>query len=80
VEFIKNGLARMRGARQLPTEDHVEYQVKTQWSVKDLSLTFDTRQQARDYRRLLAESRHNITSEIWRREFTSGFMTEEKIS
>lgn len=45
---------------------------------KQFNMVFDTRQNARDYRRLLKESRMKLSSDIWEQVFDDGVQTEER--
>lgn len=57
--------------------NRVEYLVKTD-ADRDLSLSFHRRQDAREYKRLLAMSKHQISSVIVRLEWHDGYIATER--
>ena len=75
--FFVDRLTR-RHAGKAEDLTHVEYHVKPD-SQRDLSLIFGTREEARQYKRLLARSRYQISSVIIRREWDDGLVADERI-
>jgi len=45
---------------------------------KEFSMIFDTRQQARDYKRVIKESRMKLNADIWEQVFDEGLQVKEK--
>lgn len=79
MELLRGLVNRLTGvAHQVPEDlTHVDYQVKPD-TKRDLSLVFSTRQEAREYKRLLANSRYGISSVIIRREWDNGYIADER--
>lgn len=59
-------------------EDRTEWYVRPDLEARDFSLTFRSRSDARDYKRLLAKSFYHIHSKIIRRDWQGGFIRDEK--
>lgn len=63
------------------SEDYVEYHVKPvsilDREVKENDLTFKTREQAREYKRVLKNSHSNMKAKIIRREYIGGKIASE---